>query len=237
MTNPDYIWSRARVLAADVAVAADTAAALLPAALLLSDPPRATIFVADYPDTSFGSAYREAAILLHVEDRTGPALHCPWMAVDDDGALILGREMLGFPKKLAEIRIDERGSHLVGSAVRKGTRVLRIEATLGEEESDPTPLFARRIVNAVGTPATGMQLIELPPVSEAIHAARRGPAAVQLTSSERDPLGLLEAGRSGTARFVTLSFGDPAAAAAAPPRLLGAIEPAWVNRQFFARAL
>lgn len=38
----------------------------VPFPLVLQQPPQARIFIADYPRTSFGSVYREAAILLHV---------------------------------------------------------------------------------------------------------------------------------------------------------------------------
>ena len=92
-TSPatEFIWTHARVLEAEVAISASIASSLLPAALRLEDPPTATLFVADYPETRFGSVYREAAVLLHAADTKGPALHCPWMVVDDDTALILGR--------------------------------------------------------------------------------------------------------------------------------------------------
>lgn len=231
----DYIWKNARVLALDVDVARQAAADLLPEALRLADPARATIFVADYPETSFGSAYREAAILLHSEDEAGAALHCPWMVVDDDTALILGREMLGFPKKMAEIELDESEHNVVGSVVRRGAEIVRVEAALGEVAREPATLFDQRIVNAIGTPVTGMQLIELPAVSEKIHTLRGGAAKVSLTSSDRDPLGLLEAAPCASARYLTLSFGK--GATSADPKLLGPADVAWVTRQFFARAM
>lgn len=232
----DYIWKNARLLTLDVAVAREVAGDLLPKPLRLAHPARATLFVADYPETSFGSAYREAAILLSVEDEAGAALHCPWMVVDDDAALILGREVLGFPKKMAEIRLEERTGGVVGRVVRKDVEVLRIEATLSEVEHEPAPLFGR-MVNAIGTPITGMQLIELPGVSQKIHKARCGAAQAQLTSSERDPLGVLKAFPLAPARYLTLSFGDAGKAGEQSPKLLGPVDDAWVAQQFFARAM
>ena len=234
-TSPatEFIWTHARVLEAEVAISASIASSLLPAALRLEDPPTATLFVADYPETRFGSVYREAAVLLHASDTKGPALHCPWMVVDDDTALILGRELLGFPKKLAEIRLDPVAGGLVASVSRKETEVMRLEAKLGELEERPAPLFGRRIVNVIGTPVTGMKLVDLPPAREVIHSSRSAQVKVALCSSERDPLGDLLPSPSGPARYLELDFasvGGPA------PQLLGEVEADWATRRFFARA-
>jgi Acetoacetate decarboxylase (ADC) len=229
-----FIWTNARVLAVEVHVAEDAARSLLPAALHLPDPATATLFVADYPETQFGSVYREAAVLLHVEDATGPTLHCPWMVVDDDTALILGREVLGFPKKMAEIRLDALEGGLVGTVRRRGTEIMRLEATLHEAETTPEPFFARRMVNVIGTPSSGMRLIELAPGAEVIHSARRAEARVTLTSSERDPLGELQAVPTGWARAVDLDFG---AVGGPPAQTVGEVDADWIARRFFARAL
>ncbi len=233
-TAGPFIWTNAKVLAVEVRVSRAAALALLPAALRLPDPPTATLFVADYPETQFGSVYREAAVLLHVEDATGPALHCPWMVVDDDTALILGREVLGFPKKMAEIRLDAREGGLVGTVSRRGAEIMRLEATLHETETTPTPFFARRMINVMGTPLSGMRLVELPPSEEVIHTAQRAEARVTLTSSERDPLGELQAAPTGRARAVHLDFG---AIGGPPAQVVGEVDADWIARRFFARAL
>ncbi|MCZ7535012.1 MAG: acetoacetate decarboxylase family protein [Acidimicrobiia bacterium] len=65
-------WTNARVLAVDVEVDAGAAQALLPLPLVVSDPPRATVFCADYPEGIFGIVYREAAVLIHCRDDRGP---------------------------------------------------------------------------------------------------------------------------------------------------------------------
>ena len=98
-----WMWINAHVLAVDCEVNEGVAASWLPGGLRLSKPGRATIFVADYPETTFSDPYHEAGVLLHVKLGFSEAVHCPWMLVDDDVALILGREYMGFPKKLGEI--------------------------------------------------------------------------------------------------------------------------------------
>jgi acetoacetate decarboxylase len=231
-----YIWTNARLLAVDVAVSGAAVSALLPAALAVSDPPTATLFIADYPETLFGSVYREAAVLLHARDDQGAALHCPWMVVDDDTALILGRELLGFPKKLAEIELAESGERVVGTVRRRGTEIMRIEAALGSTEATPAPMFGRRMVNAIGTPVTGMKLVDLAPTEEVIHASRLAEAKVALCSSERDPLGDLQAAPAATARYLRLDMGK-AGGAGAGPSLLGDVDSEWLGRRFYPRAM
>jgi acetoacetate decarboxylase len=244
MASPDpgsrpteYLWTNARLLAVEVPISRRAAVHLLPGALEPAEPPTATLFVADYPETRFGSTYREAGILLHAADEEGPALHCPWMVVDDDTALILGRELLGFPKKLAEISLDERGSRVVGSARRRGVEVLRVEADLGELEEDAPPLFGRRVVNVIGTPITGLALVELPPTDESIYFSRRAQIKLALSSSDGDALGDLQAPPSAAGRYLKLDFGAAGDDPGAEPKLIGEVDAAWTQRVLYARAL
>lgn len=229
-----FIWSNAKVLAVDVPMSGDVAAELLPAPLRPDHPPLATLFIADYPETQFGSVYREAGVLLHARDEHGPALHCSWMVVNDDAALILGREILGFPKKLAEITLERREAGVVGTVTRRGALVMQLEARLETADTDPAPMFGRRVVNAIGTMPTGMKLVELSPAAELIHSSRRGQARVTLMSSERDPLAELQVASRAEGRFIELDFG---ALNATPPRILGDIDPGWTQQRFFLRAL
>lgn len=66
----------------------------------LTTPPLPLAF--RYPDSYCCGPYHESAILLTVEHNGKTALHCPWMLVDSDRALIAGREILGFPKKMGQ---------------------------------------------------------------------------------------------------------------------------------------
>lgn len=233
LTGPN-VWTNAKVLAVDVRVSREVALPLLPDALRLADPATATLFVADYPETQFGSVYREAGLLLHVQDKKGPALHCPWMVVDEDTALILGREMLGFPKRMAEIRFEAREGGVLVTVSRRATEIMRIESAVFEAETEPEPFFGRRMVNVIGTLPTGLKLIELPPMAEVFRSARRAEARVTLTSSDRDPLGELQAVPTGRARSLQLDFGS---VSGARPQVLGDADAEWVARRFFARAL
>lgn len=106
-------------------------AKILPRPLQPPEQPVAVAFVARYPQTNFGSVYNEGALLIRAQFRHEVGLYCLAMPVDDDMAMVGGRERLGFPKKMAErITLDSIGSQVVGRVVRKGIEILRIEAEL-----------------------------------------------------------------------------------------------------------
>lgn len=198
----------ARMLWVTVPVEAAPAAALLPPGLRLQQPAAASVFVADYPLTQFGSVYREAAIMLHVEDDDGPAWHCPWIIVDDDTALILGREMTGFPKKLGEITLDERGTMLRGVGSRKGTTLVTIEADKQRMRPEDGGVWTERLVHVNGTFPSGMRLQHMKAMTEAVHERAVGEATLTLGSSPRDDLRpLVPDPTAGAARFAVVDFG------------------------------
>jgi len=103
-------------------------ARILPRPLRSPSHPLGLAFVAHYPQTSFGTVYSEAALFVQAEHRGRRGMYCLAMPVDDDMAMAGGREVFGYPKKMAEsITLEKVGPKVVGSVVRKGTQLLRIE--------------------------------------------------------------------------------------------------------------
>ena len=225
-------WTNARVLAVDVEVDADAAQALLPPPLEASDPPRATVFCADYPEGIFGIVYREAAVLIHCRDEHGAAVHCAWIMVDDDTALIQGRELLGFPKKMADFTWTEKGHDVVGTVTRKGVELMRMEARLGADEPSPPPLFGRRFVNAMGSVVAGMQTVDFTP-AETYRSSRVAEVTVKLASSIWDPgIGELNPRVLGSGVFAVIDFGG----GDEPPRVAPLADDAWAFEHFLPRS-
>lgn len=104
--------------------------AALPRQLSPVEQPLGVAFVAEYGSTNFGLTYREAGLALRCRLGREDGLHHLCMPVDDEIALIGGRESFGFPKKLADsITLGEDDDRLTGSVVRRGTELLRISAT------------------------------------------------------------------------------------------------------------
>lgn len=232
------VWPRARIAVFDAPVDAAAARAWLPPGLRSSDPARATIFVADYPETTFGVAYREAGVLLHAVHRRRPVLHCAWMVVDNDTALILGRELLGFPKKLAEIDFLMDAGSATARVRRGGVSLIALHMEGAGPRSDREP-FTHPIVNARGIPSLLPAVLYRMDVPQRVHEGRRGTMTVEIGGSAADPLDRFGVGKReipGDAMVADLAV-PPAARRSVPPvRPVGLVRPTWLAKHYPERA-
>ncbi len=199
----------------------------------------ASLFVAEYARTAFGISYRECGLLLHARLRGRSVVSCVWMVVDDDTAMILGRELLGFPKKLAEISIARREGGASLRVVRRGTAVLELELREALPHT-PEPVFARPIVNVWGPPGAPSILLELS-VPERVHETARARGVLRTRSTVGDPLAGLELdGEVLEASITTSDVGlAPPRDRWIPPgiRPVGLVSPAWLAAQLPLRTL
>lgn len=201
------LWDNARFIFADVPVDKVRASRILPWGLKLAEPARATLFIVDYTKTSFTVPYHEAAMLLHVRHPLGQGLHCPWMIVDDDTALIYGRELLGYPKKLGVFEFEEDETGVRASLTRRGTRVLSMEGVKGERHRDPAPVFDVKTFN-VGGPGSlfGINPIWMFRPREVIHESLEIEVKLEVLPSEFDPIAEVVAGNPVSGRFVVMDI-------------------------------
>jgi acetoacetate decarboxylase len=110
---------------------------LLPPPLKPTATPLATAFVAHYPKTNFGPAYHEAALFLRAEFGGVEGNYCLAMPVTGDLAMAGGREVFGYPKKMAKIEFSRSGDRIEGSAERHGLRFFEVRAKLsGKSNTD-----------------------------------------------------------------------------------------------------
>jgi len=90
------------------------------------------VLFADYPESSIGP-YREVLVLVPVTLDAPPAgvpeagWFCPLIYVTTDTALAQGRELWGFPKKMATIEIA------TGEMTPEGTRAVQASCTRNDE--------------------------------------------------------------------------------------------------------
>ena len=183
------LWDGARFILADVPVNKREVKRILPWGMKPAEPARATLFITDYPKTAFTVAYKEAAVLIHVDTPLGRGVHCCWMVVDDDTALILGRENLGYPKKMADIRFEETEAEIKSSVSRRGARVMALNGVKGDRHASPAPIFDKKTFNVSGPGQ--MNLIH--PIwmfrpKEVILESYEAEVSVEIGSSELDPL-------------------------------------------------
>ena len=183
------LWENARFILADVPLKLDEARKILPMGLKPAFPPAATLFIVNYTKCGFTVPYKEAAALIHVKTCLGKGLHCCWMVVDDDTALIYGRELLGYPKKAAEIAFVENDEGISASVTRRGVKVLSMAGTRGEAQAAPAPVFDFKTFNVGGMGQMfAINLMWLIRPVEVIHESYDAEVSVSLEDSELDPL-------------------------------------------------
>lgn len=127
-----------------------TIARLLPPPLKPAKRPLALAFIANYPRTDFGITYREAALALQADFGGVEASYICAMHVTDDMALLGGREIWGYPKKMADVAFYREGQSAGGWGERHGIRYLSIQAQLTGNLNAPDA--ADEIVEVFGPP-------------------------------------------------------------------------------------
>ena len=106
---------------------------LLPPPLNPVKHPVATAFIANYPKTNFGVSYQEGAIFLFAEYGGITGIYCLAMPVNNDMALIGGRENFGYPKKMATISFKKSEKEAEGWIERHGIKFFEIKAALNNK--------------------------------------------------------------------------------------------------------
>jgi acetoacetate decarboxylase len=118
-------------------------ARLLPPPLKPSEYPLAWAFLAYYPRTNFDVTYLESALFLRASHEGEEGNYCLAMPVTNDIAMAGGREIYGFPKKIAEIHFAREQETAYGWTERRGIRFMEIRARLTGKLSHPE---AQRVV-------------------------------------------------------------------------------------------
>ncbi len=137
---PARLFPGATMLGASFETKAETAARLLPAPLEPADAPTALVFIAEYPETNLGPGYREAALFLHCKHRGEAGSYCLSMPIDGEEVRCTnGRDVFGFPKKLAKIHLERRENRVHGWVERHGVRFFELEVELFSELPELPP--------------------------------------------------------------------------------------------------
>ena len=217
LTGAELLWLRFRTEPGVVA-------AVLPRPLRAPFDTLAMAFVASYPETNFGPPYREAVLALDATYRGEPGSYCIAMPVTDDMAMAAGREGYGYPKKMAEIELIRHGHHALGSVVRHGVEIMRLEGELLEDSGRVPEGFGTEVQGLDGEPtrkkvqwlfkySTGADgapfqhlplLVRQPVLFTPREGQRRAALHLKMMSSPTDPLGdipMLEAVDAGYGVF------------------------------------
>lgn len=206
------LYRDAHYFTATVEVDPDRMRPWLPAGVRLAEPARADVFTAYFPDCNYGSIYHEAGVFVHIKAGRTIGIHCPWMILDDDVALILGRELLGYPKKLGEIDWQLTETDISAQATRRGHKLIAMRGRLGEVLAGAPPILGRPHRNVAGLAGLFLPwVVAFTPAERPIEVRRIDDVELNIGGSERDPLDQMGLGRVLEARLhrVDLSAGMP----------------------------
>ena len=162
---------------------AEAVAELLPEGTEVELPAIAVVSVIWYPNTTFGP-YNEAILGVPCRFEQKPYLYIPHIVVDTVPPLAGGREIWGFPKKMATIALDAEDELLRGTVERpKGVRILtstmRRERPLTEEEP-ALPALSLRVIPSPepNAPPSLSDLVATNLDDRVVHEAWSGPATL-----------------------------------------------------------
>jgi acetoacetate decarboxylase len=121
----------AKMLGVLIEIKPEIIARLLPPPLMPAAAPTGLIFIAEYPVTNLGPGYREAALFITCNYQGEQGSYCLSMPIEsEESRLYNGRDIFGFPKKLAKIHLEKEGQHVHGWVKRHGITFVEIKADL-----------------------------------------------------------------------------------------------------------
>lgn len=121
----------ARMLGAIFQTRPQIVARLLPPPLEPMDTPSGLVFIAEYPETNLGEGYREAVLFLKCQYRDEAGLYCLSMPIDSEEVRCTnGRDIFGFPKKLARIQLAREGNTVHGRVEGHGVCFVELSVQL-----------------------------------------------------------------------------------------------------------
>jgi len=193
--NPPYEYRGSRMVTCLIEGGAPRD--VLPVGLQLPDVPSRVVVFADYPDTTIGP-YREVVVLTGADRQGAPGMFCPLIYVDSDAAMCAGREIWGFPKKLARIDIEEDGDEVSARLVRRGVELLSLSGSV-EERADPTafaalgalPIYNRKLIPGVAAKEPDVDRLTAVYLEMVTHEASTGKGLLRAAGETAEVVGAL----------------------------------------------
>lgn len=148
--RPPFYYRGARSIAVAFETDAEAALDVLPVPLGLSEPATAVLSFYEYPWSTFGP-YNEAILSLTVEYKGRPLIYIQQIAVTTEPPMLGGREIWGFPKKLAAIGFQSERDMIFGTlerpaGLRLASAVVRPERPAAQVHAAPRPAVSLRLI-------------------------------------------------------------------------------------------
>ncbi|MDP3342170.1 acetoacetate decarboxylase family protein [Frigidibacter sp.] len=175
------------------------------------------VFVMESPDAGPLGRYNEGGIVIPVSYDGQTGGHVAFEYVETDDSMAAGREIWGYPKKIADVPMTFAADGKVsGSVVRRGARIIAVDFTPAEAGFDK-PVLQPRFQLKLVPPADGVskgcrQVIRNAVTDFTLHDRVTGKVELHLESSAQDPmadLGVIEVlgGELSSYSFV-LGYGE-----------------------------
>lgn len=173
----------------------DALAKVIPAPLEMTEPVVKYEFIRMPDSNGFGN-YTESGQVIPVAYRGEPGAYVHSMYLDDGPPILGGRELWGFPKRLASPKLEVRKETLVGTLALNGVEVAT--ATMGYKyrdlaEADVMPAltaanYLLKIIPHVDGSARVCELVRYRMTDIVFKGAWTGPAALELRPHAQAPV-------------------------------------------------
>lgn len=185
---------------------------ILPPGIEPAEGPGAVIFL-QYPQNRIIRAFNECTVAVPV--RVGDVLgnYVPYIYVTTDEALVPGRELAGFPKKIADVVWERAGDDFRASLTRFGDRIVTLEGKTTSLEPVPVETQAemaqRPMINykLIPGPAGEIEIEEITSMPSGLVTREMEVGTAKLTCNfvAADPVAALVPDSEGT---FALTLGD-----------------------------
>ncbi|MFX0107332.1 MAG: acetoacetate decarboxylase family protein [Candidatus Hodarchaeota archaeon] len=197
--KPPYFYKDAKLFLALFNPTESSITELLPEPLRPSQLPLAGIMTAEQPCVETGT-FMESALLVQCmfdNSETGEeevGVYFAHVFTDTDVSIAAGREIWGYPRKLAEISLEWKGDTLVGKTVRNGNQILTAKCTFDEEGEwiDSGPNINVKRIPSVSGDGYDISVITATYLNYNIKNGRSGDVEIELTGGPDDNLGILD---------------------------------------------
>jgi acetoacetate decarboxylase len=193
---PPHHWPGVRLVVFPFLPKPGAVERILPPGMTPGDGP-GLITMLTYPQTPIIHPFKELVVMVPVRVGNVEGNYVPYIYVTTDEALIPGREIAGFPKKIADVVWERDGDRFRGSATRWGKRILSLEGMItgpmpaemaaAQSEGARRPSINYKLVPG---PAGEIEIEEITAVQLEVvpHQVEMGSAQVRCEPSEWDPV-------------------------------------------------
>jgi len=197
--EPPYQYLGARCLIGVWRAEQSVLGRVLPAPLELTPENQVISTVCDYPHVTGLGGYHASALFIRSRFKDIEGAFCCHCYMDNDAAVAAGREIWGFPKKLARIQLQESGEIMRGVVERANIRIMSFSMNLLKEaEAEELPPLGNLFnLKRIPSPEKGIppEVHELTLIQYkrfTTHLIVGGAGAVEFEKSPSDPLHIFE---------------------------------------------